>query len=68
MSAPVDVLAVLRSLNLADPGQRAGLNQAIAAAAELAEASSYVCQRTNGEVNGYTRLSAALAGFKGGAA
>lgn len=35
MSAPVDVLAVLRSLNLADPSQRPDLTRAIAGLREL---------------------------------
>jgi len=38
MNAPVDVLAVLGALNLADPDQRAGLNSVRAAVAELVEA------------------------------
>lgn len=35
MIAPVDVRSVLRELNLADPGQRPGLNSARVAVAEL---------------------------------
>lgn len=41
MAAPVDVLAVLGSLNLADPDQRPGLSAARAAVRELISAARF---------------------------
>lgn len=76
MSAPVDVLAVMRSLNLAEPTQRALLNQAIAAVEDLVWATEKVQAQVAPllKSNGYGYVGAmeaqriALARAKGGAA
>lgn len=43
----------------------AELNECMLAVIELAAAAHYVVQRTNGEVNGYSRLAAAVARIGG---